>query len=91
MVCRVVKRLLLCCDDIIAEPKDEASNRDALLSPVCIYVCMYIRSSQPETPRLHDSLVFSAGAHDNKTLYLANIGHETAQHSTSSLHTAFRL
>ena len=43
---------------------------------------MYIRPSQPETPRLHNG---------NKTLYLATIGHETDQHSTSSLHAAFRL
>ena len=56
-----------------------------------MYVYMYIRPSQPETPRLRNSPVFSAGAHDNKTLYLATIGHETAQHSTSSLHAAFRL
>ena len=27
---------------LIAEPKGEASNRDALSSPVCIYVCMYV-------------------------------------------------
>ena len=59
---------------------------------VYMYVCIYIyRPSQPETPRLHNSLVFSAGAHDNKMLYLATIGHETAQHSTSSLHAAFKL
>ena len=58
---------------------------------VCIYVYMYIRPGQPETPRLCNSPVFSAGAHDNKMLYLAAIGHETAQHSTSSLHAAFRL
>ena len=88
---------------IIAEPEGEASNRDALLSPICIYVCMYvcmyvymyvymyIRPSQPETPRLRNSPVFSAGAHDNKTLYLATIGYETAQHSTSSMHAVFKL
>ena len=58
---------------------------------VCMYVYMYIRPSQPETPRLRNSPVFSAGAHDNKTLYLATIGHETAQHFTSSRHPAFRL
>ena len=58
---------------------------------VYMYVYMYIRPSQPETPRLHNSPVFSTGAHDNNTLYLATIGHETAQHSTSSLHAAFRL
>ena len=58
---------------------------------VCIYVYMYIRPSQPETPRLCNNLVFSAGAHDNKMLYLATIGHETAQRSTSPLHSAFRL
>ena len=58
---------------------------------VCMYICMYIRPSQPETPRLRNSPVFSAGAHDNKTLYLATIGHETAQHYTSSLHPVFRL
>ena len=52
---------------------------------------MYIHPSQPETPRLCNSPVFFAGAHDNKKLYLATIGHETAQHSTSSLHPAFRL
>ena len=51
---------------------------------------MYIRPSQPETPRLHNSPMFSTGAHDNKTLYLA-VDYETAQHSTSSLHPAFRL
>ena len=45
---------------------------------------MYIRPSQPETPRHLDC------AHNNKTLYLPTIGHETAQHSTSSLHAAFR-
>ena len=44
---------------------------------------MYISPSQPETPRLRNSPVFSAGAHDNKMLYLATIGHETAQHSTA--------
>ena len=27
---------------IVAEPKGEASNRDALSSPVCIYVCIYL-------------------------------------------------
>ena len=27
---------------VIAEPKGKASNRDALSSPVCIYVCMYV-------------------------------------------------
>ena len=56
-----------------------------------MYVHMYIRPSQPETPRLRNSPVLSAGVHDNKTLYLATIGHETAQHFTSSLHAAFRL
>ena len=76
---------------VIAEPKGSASNRDALSSPVCIYVYMYICPSQPETPRLHNSPVFSAGAHNNKMLYLATIGHETAQHSTSSMQPAFRL
>ena len=79
----------------IAKSKGKASNREALLSTVCIYVCihvyMYIRPSQPETPRLCNNQVFSAGAHDNKTLYLATISHETAQHSTSSLHAVFRL
>ena len=58
---------------------------------VYMYVYMYIRLSQPETPRLRNSLVFSAGAHDNKTLYLTTISHETAQHSTLTLHAAFRL
>ena len=29
---------------LIAEPKGEASNRDALSSPVCMYVCTYIRN-----------------------------------------------
>ena len=82
MVCCVVKRPLLCCDDIIVMH---------CRPPICIHVYMYIRPSQPETPRLHDSPVFSAGAHDNKTLYLANIGHKTAQHSTSLLHVAVRL
>ena len=52
---------------------------------------MYIRPSQPKTPKLHNSPVFSAGAHDYKSLYLATIGHETAQHSSSSMHPAFRL
>ena len=76
--------------NFIAEPKGEASNRDALSSPVCIcmHVYMYICPSQPEMPRLRNSPVFSAGAHDNKTLYLAIIGHETAQHSTSLLLTS---
>ena len=70
-----------------------ASNCDALSSPICIYVCkiMYICPSQPETPRLHNSPMFSAGAYNNKKLYLATIGHESAQHSTSSLHAVFRL
>ena len=27
---------------IFVEPKGEASNPDALSSPVCIYVCMYV-------------------------------------------------
>ena len=76
---------------IIAEPKGEASNRDALSSPVCIYVYMYICPSQPETPRLCNSPMFSAGAHDNKMLYLTTMDHESAQHSTSSLHVAFKL
>ena len=58
---------------------------------VYMYVYMYIRPSQPETPRLCNSLVFSAGAHDNKTLHLAIIGYKSAQHSTSLLHAAFRL
>ena len=58
---------------------------------ICIYVYMYIRPSQPETPRLRKSPVFSTGAHDNKTLYLATVSHKTAQHSTSSLHAVFRL
>ena len=60
---------------------------------ICISctVYMYIRPSQPETPRLRNSPAFSAGAHDNKTIYLATIGYETAQNSTSSLHAAFRL
>ena len=31
----------LYCVVVIAEPKGEASNRDVLSSPVCIYVCMY--------------------------------------------------
>ena len=52
---------------------------------------MYIRPSQPETPRLCNSPMFSAGAHDNKTLYLATVSHKTAQHSTSSLLAGFRL
>ena len=52
---------------------------------------MCIRPSQPDTPRLHNSPEFSAGAHDNKTLYLATISHESAQYSTSLLHAAFRL
>ena len=30
---------------IIAEPKGEASNRDALSSPVCMYVCIYVYPS----------------------------------------------
>ena len=76
---------------LVAEPEGEASNRDALSSPVCMYVYMYIRPSQPETPRLRNSPVFFAGAHDNKMLYLATIGYESAQHSTSSLHAAFKL
>ena len=89
-------RVSVSCSTIIAEPEGEASNRDALSSPVvyvyvCMYVYMYIRPSQPETPRLRNSPVFSAGSHDNKTLYLATIGHKTAQYSTSSLHAAFRL
>ena len=61
---------------------------------VCMYVYnvyMYIRPSQPATPRLCNSPVFSARAHDNKTLYLATISHKMAQHSTSSLRAAFRL
>ena len=58
---------------------------------VCMYVYMYIRPSQPETPRLRNSPVFSAGAHDNKTLYLATASHKTALHSTSSLLATFRL
>ena len=57
---------------------------------VCMYIIMYIHPSQPEIPRLCNSPVFSAGAHDNKMLYLTTIGHESAQHSTSSLHTAFK-
>ena len=36
---------------IIAEPEGEASNRDALLFPVCMYVCMYICISVPVNPR----------------------------------------
>ena len=32
---------------------------------------MYICPSQPETPRLCNCSVFSAGTHNNKTLYLA--------------------
>ena len=83
---------LLCVDCyIVAEPKGEASNRDPLSSPICIYVHMYIRPSQPETPRLCNCPVFSAGAHDNNTLYLATICLEAAQHSMSLLHAAFRL
>ena len=31
-----------CAGAFIAKPKGEASNRDALSSPVCIYVCMYV-------------------------------------------------
>ena len=31
---------------IIAKPKGEASNRDALSSPVCINVCIYVYLSQ---------------------------------------------
>ena len=62
---------------------------------VCMYVFMYIgvyiRPSQPETPRLCNTPVFSAGTHDNKKLYLATIGRETAAYSTSLLHTVFRL
>ena len=56
-----------------------------------MYVYMYIRPSQPETSRLCNSPMFSAGAHDNKMLYLATISHETAQHSTLLLHAAFKL
>ena len=57
-----------------------------------MYVCIYVYPSQStETPRLHNSPVFSAGGHDNKSLYLATVSHKTAQHSTLSLHTAFRL
>ena len=83
---------MLMVQTVIAEPKGEASNRDTLSSPVWIYVCMYICISVPvETPRLCNSPVFSAGAHDNKTLYLATIDHETVQHSTSLLHPTFRL
>ena len=54
-----------------------------------VYVCI----SVPVNPRHLDCAIarLSAGAYDNKTLYLATIGHETAQHSTSLLHTAFRL
>ena len=37
---------------------------------------MYICSSQPKTPRLCNSPVFSAGTHDNKLLYLATIDKE---------------
>ena len=81
--------VILVC--VIAEPKGEASNRDVLSSPICMYVYMYIHPSQPETPRLRNSPVFSAGAHDNKMLYLTTMGHESAQHSTSLLHTAFKL
>ena len=58
---------------------------------VCMYVYMYIRPSQLEIPRLRNSPVFSAGAHDNKTFCLATIGHETAQHSTLLLRATFRL
>ena len=43
---------------IIAEPKGEATNRDALSFRVCIYVCMYvcmyIRHSQFGTLRLRN-------------------------------------
>ena len=31
---------------VIAEPKGEATNRDALSFRVCIYVCMYVYPSQ---------------------------------------------
>ena len=43
----------------IAEPKGEASNRDALSSPVCIYhyVCMYICISVPINPRHLDCAI----------------------------------
>ena len=43
-----------------------------------LYRIMYIHPSQRETPRLHNSPMFSAGTHNNKTLYLATIGHESA-------------
>ena len=88
MYVRPKDALILCLQPIIVEQRGKASNRDELSYPVCIYVCiiiMYIRPSQPETTRLHNSPVFSAGAH------LATIGHKSAQHSTSSLHAAFRV
>ena len=53
---------------------------------VCIYVYMYICISVPVNPRHLDCAIARcspAGAHDNKMLYLATIGHETAQHSTA--------
>ena len=64
----------------------------ALAIHITASVCNIVSPVNPrETPRLHNSPVFSAAALDNKTLYLATIGHESAQHSTSLLHAAFRL
>ena len=46
---------------MIAKPKGEASNRDALSSPVCIYVCMYVYVyiciSVPVNPRHLDCAI----------------------------------
>ena len=47
----------------------------------------FIRTSGPRCQSRSSSIY----AHNNKMLYLATIGHETAQHSTSLLHAAFRL
>ena len=47
VMCALVPHGVVCFNNedwwllIIAELKDEASNRDALSFPVCIYVCMY--------------------------------------------------
>ena len=41
---------------LIAEPKGEASNRDALSSPICIYVCI-ICISVPVNPRHLDCAI----------------------------------
>ena len=35
-----------CSKSLFAEPKGEASNRDALSSHVCMYVCIYVYPSQ---------------------------------------------